>query len=67
MDILYECDRRACERCRYPFCRYTKDINHAVNFRRTFFGNFVETIKAPEQPYAAQDDEEEEESYDNHN
>ena len=39
-DILYICDRRACEVCD-PNCRVTKDIRHAKNFE--LFGNrFVE-------------------------
>lgn len=30
--ILYLCDRRACDNCSYPECRYTSDIRHAENF-----------------------------------
>lgn len=30
--ILYLCDRRACNSCRYPNCQHTRDIRHAKNF-----------------------------------
>lgn len=34
-DILYRCDGKACgEVCPNPECKHTKDINHAVNFKR---------------------------------
>lgn len=32
-DILYLCDREACEKC-HDECDYTVDINHAANFTR---------------------------------
>lgn len=31
-NILFLCDRKACERCCYPRCRHTPDIEHAKNF-----------------------------------
>ena len=31
-NILFLCDRKACERCCYPQCRHTPDIEHAKNF-----------------------------------
>lgn len=31
-NILFICDRKACERCCYPQCRHTPDIEHAKNF-----------------------------------
>lgn len=31
-NILFLCDRKACERCCYPQCRHTPDIEHARNF-----------------------------------
>ena len=31
-NILFLCDRKACERCIYPQCRHTPDIEHAKNF-----------------------------------
>lgn len=31
MNVLYLCDRRACEKCS-PECHYTSDISHAKNF-----------------------------------
>lgn len=30
--VLYECDRRACDRCN-PECHHTRDIRHAENFQ----------------------------------
>lgn len=30
--VYFICDRRACLRCTYPYCQYTTDIRHAVNF-----------------------------------
>lgn len=30
--VLYECDRRACDRCN-PECHHTNDIRHAENFQ----------------------------------
>jgi len=41
-DILYLCDRRACEKCRYPECKHTSDINHAVDFARNGGGLYVQ-------------------------
>lgn len=35
MDILYLCDRKACgDRCSYPHCKHTMNIEHAVNFEK---------------------------------
>ena len=31
-DILYLCDKRACEKCSYPICKHTTDITHAKHF-----------------------------------
>lgn len=31
-DVLYLCDRRACNNCSYPKCKHTSDIRHAKNF-----------------------------------
>ena len=44
-DILYKCDRRACEHCS-PECSHTQDISHAVNFQK-FVGRdaYVELSK----------------------
>lgn len=39
--VLYQCDRRACERCDGS-CGLTSDIAHAVNFRRGDFGGWIE-------------------------
>ena len=42
--ILYVCDRRACEDgCNITECSMTRDINHAVNFRRVL-GDLYEEI-----------------------
>ena len=42
-DVLYICDRRACERC-HPYCQHTRDITHAENFELFCFvdGAFIE-------------------------
>lgn len=35
MDVNYICDRKACgNKCSYPICKHTSDINHAVNFEK---------------------------------
>lgn len=39
-EILFECDRRACEKCN-GYCRHTPDIRHAANFH-LHGRNFVE-------------------------
>lgn len=44
-EILYLCDRRKCEKCSYPECYKTSDVNHAKNFAKDEFGCMVETHK----------------------
>lgn len=31
-NILFLCDRKACEKCSYPQCRHTPELEHASNF-----------------------------------
>ena len=31
-NILFLCDRKACEKCIYPTCRHTPELEHAKNF-----------------------------------
>lgn len=31
-NILFLCDRKACEKCSYPQCRHTPELGHARNF-----------------------------------
>ena len=31
-NILFLCDRKACEKCSYPMCRHTPELEHARNF-----------------------------------
>ena len=31
-NILFLCDRKACEKCSYPQCRLTPELEHARNF-----------------------------------
>lgn len=31
-NILFLCDRKACEKCSYPTCRHTLELEHARNF-----------------------------------
>lgn len=33
----YLCDLKKCEKCSYPFCRHTSDVNHAINKDATNF------------------------------
>ena len=40
--VLYECDRRACERCNPDVCHLTHSIEHAVNFEKDASGTFIE-------------------------
>lgn len=40
-DVLYECDRRACDTCN-PECHYTLDVRHARNFQRLPNGAMAE-------------------------
>lgn len=42
-EVLYVCDRRACDKCMRAdsACTHTKDIRHAKNFE-CFRGEFVE-------------------------
>lgn len=39
---VYLCDRKQCgEKCSYPTCKHTFNIEHAVNFERQDFGRNV--------------------------
>lgn len=31
-NILFLCDRKACEKCSYPTCKHTPELEHARNF-----------------------------------
>lgn len=42
---LYLCNRKACENCAYPLCKYTTDISHAVNFEKDLGGGYWEKEK----------------------
>ena len=33
-EVLYLCDRLACDNCGWPLCKHTTNIEHAVNFER---------------------------------
>lgn len=48
--VLYLCDRRQCQNCSYPECKYTTDIIHAVNFVSDGQGGFVEVRNDDGQP-----------------
>lgn len=41
-EVLYLCDRKACEKCNPGLCRHTTDVNHAENFRFSYGRAFVE-------------------------
>lgn len=45
--ILYICDRRKCDAC-HDECYLTRDISHAVMFRKDTQGNYIERITIPE-------------------
>lgn len=47
-DVLYLCDRRACDNCSWPECQHTLDIAHAVNFTLSPYGFFIEKEKEDE-------------------
>lgn len=35
MNVIYLCDRKECgDRCSYPTCKHTTNVEHAVNFER---------------------------------
>ena len=36
-NILFLCDRKACEKCSYPQCRHTPELEHARNFAQAGF------------------------------
>lgn len=40
--IAFLCDRKACEKCSYPTCKHTANMNHAKNFVRTDTVIFME-------------------------
>jgi hypothetical protein len=42
MDVLYLCDKKACEKCNSIDCRHTTDIEHAVSFEKGPNGYYVE-------------------------
>lgn len=51
-NYLFECDREKCDRCSFPLCSHTTDINHAANFRKIKSESgenlvFVESAKMP--------------------
>ena len=46
MDVLYLCDRKACENCSSK-CRHTKDICHAINFEKCEGGGYWEKDTKP--------------------
>lgn len=55
MNILYICDRKACEVCDPEFCQYTTDINHAANFKHYDGPNVYGSDYYKENPTAAPD------------
>ena len=41
-EIVYLCDRKACDECSWPTCQHTADICHAVNFEKVAEGKYME-------------------------
>lgn len=39
---IYLCNRKACEKCSYPECKHTLNINYAKNFYKDIGGNWIE-------------------------
>ena len=40
--IAFLCDRRACEKCSFPTCKHTLNINHAENFKKEETVTYIE-------------------------
>lgn len=46
MNVLYLCDRKACDECN-PECHHTQDINHAKNYQKAELDTYFETPRLP--------------------
>ena len=46
MNVLYVCDRRACDQCSHE-CNHTTDISHAKNFELGFDAKTYVEIEKP--------------------
>lgn len=42
--LLFLCDRKACEKCCYPQCKHTKDLEHARNFAPASFSKVTDGV-----------------------
>lgn len=36
-EVYFLCDRKKCEKCSYPICKHTEDINHAIDKESRIF------------------------------
>lgn len=43
-NILFLCDRKACEKCSYPQCRHTQELEHARNFAPAGFAKRTDGV-----------------------
>lgn len=43
-NILFLCDRKACEKCNYPTCRHTQELEHARNFAPAGFAKRTDGV-----------------------
>lgn len=43
-NILFLCDRKACEKCSYPTCRHTPELEHARNFAPAGFAKRTDGV-----------------------
>ena len=43
-NILFHCDRKACEKCSYPQCRHTPELEHARNFAPAGFTKRTDSV-----------------------
>lgn len=43
-NILFLCDRKACEKCSYPQCRHTPELEHARNFAPAGFTKRTDSV-----------------------
>ena len=46
MNVLYLCDRKACDKCS-PECQHTQDIDNAKNYQKAELDTYFETPGLP--------------------
>lgn len=48
-NILFLCDRKACEKCSYPTCRHTPKLEHARNFAPEEFTKRTDGVRVEQE------------------